>query len=61
MTGIRKTRTTKIHPWVDPKILRRFETVRIKHGYSRDGALEKAMQLFIDADALTRANGRSNA
>lgn len=55
---VNRNRSMKLHVWVNPIIMRQFEELRIRLGYSRDGALERAMSEYItthkeDADATT--------
>lgn len=44
---VARVRSLKIHPWVSPTTLKDFERLRIKLGFSRDGALDRAMKEFI--------------
>lgn len=55
---VNRIRSMKLHVWVNPKLMSQFENLRIRLGYSRDGALERAMSEYItahkkDADATT--------
>lgn len=47
MTLVRRTRNFKIHPWVNPDILKDLDIICEKLGYSRDGAIERALRSFI--------------
>lgn len=43
----KRSRDYKIHPWVNRTIFRKFDDLAYKLGFSRDGALEKALLEFI--------------
>lgn len=43
MPEVARLRSLKIHPWTNPSVLARFESVRTRLGFSRDGAIETAM------------------
>jgi hypothetical protein len=47
MTMKNRIRSSKIHSWVNPEILQCFEELRVRLGFTRDGALERAIVEFI--------------
>lgn len=42
-----RSKHAKIHPWIKKAVLAVFDELASSVGYSREGALEASMQLFI--------------
>lgn len=58
MPEITRSRSLKIHIWVNPTLLQAFEHLRSRLGFSRDGGIEHALSEYItkhkeDPDATT--------
>lgn len=50
-TAVKRTRSLKIHVWVCPALMRKFNELAYRLGMSRDGAIEKALKGFIESEA----------
>lgn len=52
MTGsVKRTRSLKIHVWVCPALMKKFNELAYRLGMSRDGAIEKSMKMYIESEA----------